>query len=56
MIEEIEEASSRRDSLLGESISKTDTKTELLATDPKGEYIPNETFLYLVEKYSLSLR
>ena len=55
MIEETKKASSRRDSLLGGSINKTNAKTKLLTTNPKGEYILDKAFLYLVEKYSLSL-
>ena len=55
MIKETKEASSRRDPLLGGSISETDAKTKLLATDLEGEYILNKTFLHLVEEYSLNL-
>ena len=55
MIEGTREASSYRDSLLEGSISKSNTKTKLLTTDPKGEYILDKAFLYLIEKYSLSL-
>ena len=49
------EASSQRDSLLEGSISESNTRTELLATNPKGEYIFNKAFLYLIEKRGLSL-
>ena len=56
MIEGTKEAGSRRDSLLVGSISGFDTETNLLAIDPKREYIPNETFLRLAEEYGLGLR
>ena len=56
IIEGTEEAGSRRDFLLAGSISKSDAETNLLATDPKGEYIPNKAFLYLAKERSLSLR
>ena len=56
MIEGTEEASSRRDSLLAGTISDSDTETNLLATDPEGEYVPDEAFLCLVEERGLSLR
>ena len=56
MIEGTREAGSQRDSLLEESISKTNTETKLLTTDPKGEYILDKAFLYLVKEYGLSLR
>ena len=52
---ETEEASSQRDSLLERSISKSDTKTKLLTTNPKGEYILDKVFLYLAKEYSLNL-
>ena len=55
MIEGAEEADSWRNFLLAGSISNSNTKTDLLAIDPKGEYIPNEVFLYLAEERSLSL-
>ena len=55
MIEETKEASNRRDSLLGGSISETDAKIELLTTDPKGEYTFDKAFLYLIEEHGLSL-
>ena len=54
-IEETREASSGRDSLLGGSISETNVETNLLATDPKGEYILDKVFLRLIEKRGLSL-
>ena len=53
---ETREASSQRDSLLGGSISKSNTKTNLLTTNLKGEYILDKAFLYLAEERSLSLR
>ena len=56
MIEETKEASSRKDSLLEGSISETNAETNLLITDPEGEYIPNKAFLCLAEKRGLSLR
>ena len=56
IIEGTEEASSRRDSLLAGPISDSDTETNLLTTNPKGEYVFDKVFLYLVEEYSLSLR
>ena len=56
MIEGTREASSRRDSLLVGSFSNSDTKTNLLATDPKGEYVLDKAFLYFAKEYSLSLR
>ena len=55
IIEGTREAGSYRDSLLEGSISKSDTETELLATDPEGEYILDKAFLRLVEERSLSL-
>ena len=55
VIEEIEEAGSRRDSLQARSISDSNTKTNLLATDPEEEYIPDKAFLRLAEECSLSL-
>ena len=55
MIEETEEASSGRDSLLEGSISKSNIETELLTTDLEGEYIPNKAFLRLIEERGLSL-
>ena len=56
IIEGTKEASSQRDSLLEGSISKSDIKTKLLTTNPKGEYVPNKAFLHLAKEYSLSLR
>ena len=56
MIEETKEASSRRDSLLAGPISDSNTETNLLATNPKGEYILDKAFLRLVEERGLSLR
>ena len=56
MVEGTKEASSRRDSLLVGSISNSNTKTNLLTTDPEGEYILDKAFLRLVEEYGLSLR
>ena len=50
-LEETEEA----DILLEGSISKFDTKTKLLTTNLKGEYILDKVFLYLTKEYSLSL-
>ena len=55
MVEETKEAGSKRDSLLGGSISKTNAETKLLATDLEGKYIPNKAFLYLAKECSLSL-
>ena len=55
VVRETKEAGSQRDSLLEGSISESDIRTELLATNPKGEYIPNKAFLRLVEERSLSL-
>ena len=55
VIEETREASSGRDSLLGRSISKTNAKTDLLTTDPKGEYVLDKVFLHLIKECSLSL-
>ena len=55
-VEETREAGSYRDSLLEGSISKSNTKTELLATDLKGEYVPDKVFLRLAKERSLSLR
>ena len=55
MIEGTEEVGSRRDSLPAGSINDSDTKTDLLTTDPEGEYILDETFLRLIEEHSLSL-
>ena len=56
VIEGTEEAGSRRDSLPAGSISDSDTETDLLATDPEGEYAPNIVFLRLAEERGLSLR
>ena len=55
MIEGTKEAGSKRDSLLVGSVSDSNTKTNLLATNPEGEYIPNKAFLYLAEERRLSL-
>ena len=55
VIEETKEASSKRDSLLGRSISETNAKINLLTTDPKGEYILNKAFLRLTKEHSLNL-
>ena len=55
VIEGTREAGSWRDSLLEGSISKSDTRTELFATDPKGEYALDKAFLRLVEERGLSL-
>ena len=55
MIRGTKEASSRRDSLLAGSINDSDTKTNLFATDPEGEYIPDKVFLYLAKEYGLNL-
>ena len=55
MIEGTKEASNRRDSLLAGSISNSNTETNLLATNPKGEYIPNKAFLRLAKERGLSL-
>ena len=55
VIEETKEASSQRDSLLEGSISKSNTKTKLLTTNPKGEYILDKAFLYLAKERGLSL-
>ena len=51
-LEETREA----DSLLEGSISESDTETELLITDPEGEYALDKAFLRLVEERGLSLR
>ena len=56
VIEGTEEAGSGRDSLPAGSISDSDTETDLLATDPEGEYAPNIVFLRLAEERGLSLR
>ena len=55
MIEETREAGSRRDSLLAGPINDSNTKTNLLTTDPEGKYIPNKAFLRLIEERGLSL-
>ena len=55
IVRETREAGSQRDSILEGSISESDTRTELLITDPEGEYILKEAFLYLVEECSLGL-
>ena len=55
IIEGTEEASSRRDSLLVGPISDSNIETDLLTTNPEGEYVPNKAFLYLAKEYSLSL-
>ena len=56
VIEGTEEAGSKRDFLLAGPISDSNIETNLLATDPKGEYVLDKTFLRLIEEYSLSLR
>ena len=55
MTRETREAGSWRDFLLGGSISKSDTKIDLLTTNLEGEYIFDKAFLYLTKEYSLSL-
>ena len=55
IVEGTKEASSQRDSLLEGSISESNTRTELLTTDPKGEYVLDKAFLYLTKERSLSL-
>ena len=56
MVEGTEKAGSRRDSLLAGPISDSNIETNLLATNPEGEYIPNKAFLRLAEEHGLSLR
>ena len=55
MIERTKEADSRKDSLLAGSISDSNTETNLLTTDPEGEYALDEAFLRLAKEYGLSL-
>ena len=56
IIEGTKEAGNRRDSLLAGPISDSNTETDLLTTNPKGEYILDKVFLRLIEEYGLSLR
>ena len=56
MIEGTKKASSRRDSLLVGPINDSNTKTNLLATNPEREYALDKVFLYLTKEYSLNLR
>ena len=56
VVKRTKEASNQRNSLLEGPVSKSNTRTKLLTTNPKGEYILDKTFLHLAEEYSLSLR
>ena len=55
VIEGTKEASSRRDSLLAGPISDSNIETNLLTTDPEGEYIFDKVFLHLIEEHGLNL-